>query len=228
MVLLRKLPTFLTTKRLKKKASHLKVKTVFFEWTEEKKESEVDPCMAYLMTKTLYDYVKDKENAVFIIASGDSDFEVPIKDVLENNVRVELWAWKNAMAGVYKEMAKRETRLLSIHYLDDHDLQPLKDIDMEHAICISRFDKKQLEKTDQENIFTRIERFGELRYYIDRFVMVVEFPQSNKKAVMTELNKQLNSTYHLCERELRSHRIKRSISSSTSSPKRPKHTSCPP
>lgn len=64
------------------------------------------------MVKTLYDKVEDKKNAVFVIASGDSDFKYPIEDVLKNKVQVEQWSWKSAMAKEHEDNKRYSTIII--------------------------------------------------------------------------------------------------------------------
>ncbi|KIW69586.1 hypothetical protein PV04_05456 [Phialophora macrospora] len=91
------------------------------------KEKEVDNSMAtdlsreatQLSVRAEYDlrYTQQKSNTIFVAITGDRDLLPPIKQVLESDIRVELWAWQS---GISKEYLKlhNENSLLSVQYLD--------------------------------------------------------------------------------------------------------------
>lgn len=82
-------------------------------FVEGKNNKGADTDMAYMMAKTLYKDLKDRDErnkAVFIIAAGDRDYKFQVDDVLENDVKVQLWLFKH---GTTEEDGKLERHTYS-------------------------------------------------------------------------------------------------------------------
>ena len=69
------------------------------------KENKVDTDLTTKIVETVCD-LKERENFVFIVVTGDSDFMPPIKSVLDRIVQVELWSWKHSMSAEFKTLKK--------------------------------------------------------------------------------------------------------------------------
>ncbi|KAI6779358.1 uncharacterized protein J7T54_000456 [Emericellopsis cladophorae] len=108
--------------------NRFKFKTKIYNRNSQNKEKEVDNSLA---TDLVYEATElgvaarydtevhqRKERTVFIVITGDRDILPPVRKVLDSDIRVELWGWKNGIAKEYYTEQNDRRGLLSIHHLD--------------------------------------------------------------------------------------------------------------
>ena len=80
------------------------------------REKEVDNAMTVAITEwaTRFTYDQDlqsqieRDSVAFVVVTGDRDMNPAVrKATIERQIRVELWAWKDSIATVYKQPTKR-------------------------------------------------------------------------------------------------------------------------
>ena len=162
------------------------------------REKEVDTAMTADMMKYLYKRSTDK--VVFIVVTGDKDFKPPIRHILEEELPVELWSWKDSMANDYEDLAKHNS-LFTATKLDDvqdefsytayMSTRKKTNINSDHAIVYLDVPKG---KSYIEKIIGHINQLFRIFYYtsIDKGVaqdVIVEFPQSELNDICQELDK---------------------------------------
>ena len=102
--------------------------THIFDKNLKNKEKEVDAQMGAdlvekatelrIGAKSSDEIMKEKNNAIFIVITGDRDMIPPIKSVLKADIRVELWGWKAGMAKDYYRLSTECPALMSVHHLE--------------------------------------------------------------------------------------------------------------
>ncbi|KAJ9612440.1 hypothetical protein H2200_004037 [Cladophialophora chaetospira] len=164
------------------------------------KEKEVDNSMATdlsskateLKIRAEYDlgYKQHKANTTFVAITGDRDILPPIKQVLNCNIRVELWAWQSGISTEYLKL-KSNDGLFSVHYLDwifakvsftnfrSTRQSKTKQIDPSHTIVLCEFADQgsdSLEPSVQEQLL-QLERLFYTTLSKTETEMFVEFPK---------------------------------------------------
>lgn len=159
-------------------------------------EKEVDVTMGCQMVLALQNEA-NKSTMVFTIASGDRDFMFPIKHILQNEVHVEMWSWRDGIAQKYQELAEQNP-LFTVNYLDEQQdsfgytehKSAHSDIKEEHAIIY----KDISNKPSLDNLIGHINQLERLFYTtileeVNVQHLVVEFPNTDLETVLNELGK---------------------------------------
>ena len=173
-----------------------------FQRSGSGKEKELDVAMTHEITKTLYKDLKDGVNVTFITVTGDRDFRIPIEDVLDNSIPVELWSWEKAMARVYKQLANSHP-LFQANILDSiqdkfsytsyMSTTPNKRIDPACAIVFRGLPNN---KKFRDNLANTIGRLMRLFYFTCvsckeewKCDFIVEFPKTKPDIVLNMIKK---------------------------------------
>ena len=161
------------------------------------REKEVDVAMTLGIVENLY--TETKENAVFIVVTGDRDLKSPIEKVLDNGVPVELWSWERAMARDFCKLANTH-KLFTASALDSvqdsfsftaikSTLEPT-DVDPAHTIVYKDVPGgKQFVYTLADHI-SRLMRL----FYISSIEkestqdLIMQFPNSTQNVVLKKLD----------------------------------------
>lgn len=169
------------------------------------REKELNSSMAFEIANTMRDL--DRRHAVFIIVTGDRDLKTSIEGVLENEIPVELWSWKEHTARELKKLANKD--LFTINYLDDKQAtfsytsvmsSNKRNINPAHAIVYTNIPKAGL--YELADYFNRLEH----QFYITalplrergKHDLVVEFPHTNPEVILTKIDRRKDCPYQPC------------------------------
>ena len=189
-------------------AREKKFKVNVFRRSESGKTKEVHGAMARDMMNTLH--YESKENATYVVVTGDRDLKPIIEEVLSNGILVELWSWEDAMAREFRQLANRH-HLFTANCLDKVEKsfsftaymsnRQKNEIDPAHAIVYREVPADEGFKfmlADHMHRLLRLFYITSVKSPKEKKDYIIEFPKSKPDAILTELYKMNAFPYKPC------------------------------
>ena len=107
-----------------KRIRETNIELFLYKRNDKNREKELQTDLTAHVTRKAMEmsqkYVGELTKLTFIIVAGDGDFISAFKQVFQEKFKLEVWAWKNSLAGRIKKFETEHKDDMSIFYLDDY------------------------------------------------------------------------------------------------------------